>query len=521
MELQILYNLKDRLTNAAVGGIGALAEDVRLERAVDAFAAAATTAAERRLSLMLRALRASSDAERPARVLDVLNQLDALLCDRAETGVPGELTPLAPAEGGYVEAPFGSFQPLLAALDGSGSGRITVIEEFWAAHPDYFGDTRVLPHLVSALDEAPNELETLLGSILSSLGSRAVPSLKSGAAGVHAERYIYAVARIAGAAENDWYLYLLPRSAKEAREAVIAALSLAPENAPLLAELYRNEPDHSCRDAALRALSHMKDAESRALWIAELERRTDCPSCLEGVDSALAADMAALALRDAVEVTLGLDKTALSRAELLTLSHALSAAYGKYSESMRETWLWCASQLDALERLVPDETVSQWDLSAAEMLEKCLLETVLWNPCDGVRALAQELGERFPARFLSAAALIELILHPKTAFDRYGKKIVKNTLLHRETAAERAARIQLMHALAAVRFDPDHGRHIPFAQKDSLTGVPEALRYRLAEFDPRWAETLGDARVNNDGTVYDLAAPWSMTKLMFQMAWIE
>ena len=39
------------------------------------------------------------------------------------------------------------------------------------------------------------------------------------------------------------------------------------------------------------------DDESRALWTEELERRPDCPPCLEGVTSPLAADMAALEAR--------------------------------------------------------------------------------------------------------------------------------------------------------------------------------------------------------------------------------
>ena len=211
----------------------------------------------------------------------------------------------------------------------------------------------------------------------------------------------------------------------------------------------------------------------------------------------------------------------LSRAELLTLAHALSAAYGKCSEKMREAWLWCGENLPALEALKPDNNASQCELTAAELLEKCLLETVLWNPCEGVRALAQELGERYPARFLSAAVLAELLVHPAEAFDRYGKLIVKNGLFHRENAVEREKRVQIMHALAAVRNTVEDGRHIPFARKDALTGASAAMLYRLPDFDPRWAETLGDPKVNRDGAVYDLKNPWSMTKQLFQMEWIE
>lgn len=521
MDRQALHNLKASLEDVAIAGTSEADSAARLRRAVGAFSPAADDPACRRIHLAARSLLAADARALPGRLLDVLSMIGAAERRSASADAPGELTPIAP-DGGYVHAAFSRFQPLIAALGGSGSGRITIIEETWANHPEYFGDARVLPHLALALDDARDELEELLGSILLKLGKRAVPHLKDGSGAARGmERRVYWVARLAGAEENGWYLALLPESRREVRETVIAALGTAQENAPLLLELYHGEDDKKCHDAALRALARMEDAESRAFWAEELERRPDCPPCLEGVDSALAADMAAQTLRGAVEETLALGREKLSQAELLTLAHALYAAYGKYSDAIRETWLWCTERLDALEKLVPGEDAGQWDLSAAEMLEKCLLETVLWNPCEGVRALAEELGERFPARFLSAAALLDLLTRPESAFDRYGKYIVKNGLLRRESAAERACRIQLMRALAAVRFTRDDGWHIPFSRKDPLTGAPGARLYRLSGFDPRWAEALGDPKVNRDGAVLDLQNPWSMAKQMFQLERIE
>ena len=524
MDLNALYNLKDQLTDIAILGTDKAFDDGRLQRAIESFAAVAEDPASRRVLFSARALLTTDENARPGRTLDLLNLIHAAEREQAGRNVPGELLPLTSGEPAYTRVAFSQLQPLLAALDGFGSGRISTLEELWAKHPDYFSDARVLPHLVGALGEARDKLEELLGKILLSLGSIAIPFLKDGFipdGTLEMARRAYWVARLAGAAENEWYLSVLPVSQRDVREIIIAALGAAQENAPLLIALYRSELDKKCRDMALRALSRMESEESRAFWEEEIARHSDCPSCLEGVDAPLAADMAALALRDVIEEVLSRGAESLSRAQLLTLSHAVCAAYGKYSASMRDTWFWLASQLDALERLVPSETAAQWDLSAAEMLEKCLLETVLWNPCEGVRTLAQELGERFPARFLSAAVLVELILRPGEAFERYGKRIVKNSLLHRENAAERANRIQIMHALAAVRNDNDNGRHVPFERKDTLTGAPVSMLYRLADFDPRWAETLADPKVNSDGSVYDLKSPWSTTKQVFRMEWIE
>ena len=521
---QDLENLILSLTDIAAGeGANAAPQNGRLLHELSRLSDAGDPAIQRALTAA-NALCAADEASRPVRLLTALRLAKAAERSCADTDVPGELSSLEPSDGAFAQAPFSRFQPLLAALDGSGSGRITILEEAWASHPEYFSDPRVLPHLAGALGDARGELEELLGSILLKLGKRAVPYLKDGClpdGRRGAERRVYWVARLAGAGENAWYLSILPESRREVRETVIAALGVSQENAPLLLELYRGESDKKCRDAALRALARMEDAESRAFWSEELERRPDCPPCLEGVGSALAADMAARALREAVEEALSRGAERLSRAELLTLAHAAYAAYGKYSDAMRETWLQCAGQMDALGRLGPADSVSEWDLSVSEMLEKCLLESVLWNPCEGMRALAQELGERYPARFLSAAVLGELLLHPAEAFDRYGKYIVKNSLFHRESAAERANRLQLMHALSAVRFNRANGWHVPFSRKDPLTGAPCSMRYRLNGLDPRWAETLGDPKVNRDGAVYDLKNPWSMTKQMFLLEWLE
>lgn len=519
-----MHNLKDRLLDTSILGMDTAFDDGCLQRAVEGFAAVADDPASRRVLLSARTLLSANEATRPGRALDLLNVIHAAEIEYAGADVVGDLVPFAPAEHAYTRAAFSQLQPLLAALDGFGNGRIPVLADAWANHPEYFADARVLPHLVSALGEARDQLEELFGRILLSLGKRAVPYLKDGFRPdgmLEMARRAYWVARLAGAEENDWYLSVLPVSQRDVREMIIAALGASQDNAPLLLALYHSELDKKCRDTALRALARMEDEESRAFWTEELERRSDCPPCLEGVDAPLASDMAAQALRDAFSEALERGNDALSRAELLTLSHAVYAAYGKHSGKMRETWLWCAENLPALEALKPDHNASQCDLTAAELLEKCLLETVLWNPCEGVRALARELGERCPARFLSAAVLSDLLVHPAETFDHYGKLIVRNGLLRRENAADREKRIQIMHALAAVRNTVEDGRHIPFARKDMLTGASTAMLYRLPDFDPRWAETFGDPRVNCDGAVYDLKNPWSLAKQMFQMEWIE
>lgn len=511
-----LYTLKECLTALAAAGTGQRAQDARLALLLDS--AEAYPGLER-LTAPLRAFLSAEDALRPGLLLDAGEQLLSALCEGENSETPGSLTPPEAADsGGYVRVAYGRLQPLLSALTGTGSARITLLEEYWAQHPEYFGDARVLPALAGAVGEAYGELEDLLGTILLRQGKRAVPWLEEGFALDSArgmERRIYWTARLAGADETGWLRSILPQCRREARETALSALGVSQDNAPLLHELLPRETG-KCRDAVLRALSRMDDETSRALWNDELSRRSDCPSCLEGVDAPLAADLAAEILEKAFSEALAGGRETLHRADLLPLAHASFAACGKHSPAMRECWLRLAEQMDAFDRLRPADDVRNWDLTGAEILEKCLLETVLWNPSAPVRALAAELAARVPGRFLGAALLAELLTKPDTAFDSFGRYIVKNGFLRRESAAERANRIQLMRALAAVRQSEDYGCHIPFLGKDMLTGAVLEKRYRLARLDPRWAEALADPRVNRDGAVFDLRDTWDMSRHIFE-----
>lgn len=421
MNLQSLTILRACLEDAAFSGTDTVPADLRLREAADAFSArAAGDAAAVELAHTAQALFAASEDDRPALLLDALAAANAARCACAQTDVPGTLVP-ADGRGGYVPVSYSRLRLLTDALSGSGGARFSLLSDAWARFPAWFSDERVRPVLAAALGDPSEEMETLLATILTAQGKSAVPSLKDGFAPDGKRemvRRVYWVARLAGAEENAWLLSILPESRGEVREAVIAALGVSQDNASLLLALYHGEGG-KCRDAALRALARMNDEDSRALWIAELERRADCPPCLEGVDAPLAADMAALVLHDAFSEALERERKELALAELLTLAHAVYAAYGKYSEALRQEWLFLAGQMDTLERICADRTVSQWDLNAAEMLEKCLLETVLWNPSEEVRALARELAGVCPAHFLSAAALIDILMRPAEAFDTY------------------------------------------------------------------------------------------------------
>ena len=146
MNLQALYDLKERLEHAAIAGTCLLHEDFRLRRAVEALAPLAkANPVFAKISAGATALLNSPENERSTKLLDVLSLVDAVAYTQGSTNIPGALTDLEPGSGTYVQVSYSQLQPLLAALSGTGSGRTALIRECWESHPAYFRDFRVLP----------------------------------------------------------------------------------------------------------------------------------------------------------------------------------------------------------------------------------------------------------------------------------------------------------------------------------------------------------------------------------------
>ena len=136
---------------------------------------------------------------------------------------------------------------------------------------------------------------------------------------------------------------------------------------------------------------------------------------------AVTGDIAYLrAYFEEAEVTRQRDRALESIRSTATDSEALT----HLEEAMAESVSLMEQEYHAMRLVLAagGETVD--DLPAVLTQEQLTAEEEALPEADK-RALAQELSERWPARFLSAAVLIELILRPAEAFDRYGRLIVK------------------------------------------------------------------------------------------------
>ncbi|NBI09804.1 hypothetical protein D1641_07215 [Colidextribacter sp. OB.20] len=269
MNLQPLYDVKERLEAAAIAGTGLLGEDFRLQRAAEGLKplAGASPVFAKIDGGLTKLLSAPAEA-RSGLLLDTLALVDAVVYTQGSVGLEGRLTPLPVGGGSYRQASCAQLQPLLTALTTTGGGRMETIKSAWDNHPELFADFRVLPALVAGLGDSYGEIADQNGRILRSSGPAAVPVLKEGfdpAGGKAMARRVQVMEETAGAAENDWYLEQLSQAKKPVRQALIFALRHDPANAQILAGLCQTEKKE-CQRAARFALARMETEESRAYW---------------------------------------------------------------------------------------------------------------------------------------------------------------------------------------------------------------------------------------------------------------
>ena len=103
MNLQALYDLKERLEHAAIAGTALLQEDFRLRRAVEALAPLAkANPVFAKISVGTMALLNSPETERSAKLLDVLSLVDAVVYTQGTTNISGVMLPADQGTGRYV-----------------------------------------------------------------------------------------------------------------------------------------------------------------------------------------------------------------------------------------------------------------------------------------------------------------------------------------------------------------------------------------------------------------------------------
>jgi len=446
VNLQPLYDVKERLEYAAIAGTGLLSEDFRLQRAAEGLkplAAASRVFAQ--VDQGLQALLSASAEKRAGLLLDVLALADAVLYTQGKTGAAGELEPLPNLGcGRYCSASYNQLAPILQAINGTGGGRMNQIEQAWQDHPEFFADYRVLPALVKGLGESYAELADLYCEILKAQGPAILPLLKQGfdpAGKRDMARRVQAIESLAGPAENDWYLSQLEQAKKPVRGALIFALRHCPENLEQLIALTKTEKGEH-KDMACRALARMDGDGALDYWRKLAEKSEDkALEYMQGAQSAVACQITAELWEKALEhyrpIAQQPQGQPLTAEDLGRLQRLLDALEDKSSPEIWDVYQKIAQLGLGLDRVMEtnekgkkNRTLMAFNVADyyvntrstrpfSEAAPLCLARSIRANPRQELCQLADRLNQLFGGPWAVPALMAALMtLDSKEAYDR-------------------------------------------------------------------------------------------------------
>ncbi|MEY8388025.1 HEAT repeat domain-containing protein [Oscillospiraceae bacterium 38-13] len=479
MNLQPLYDVKERLEQAAVAGAGLLEEDFRLRRAAENLKPLASASPVfGKISKGLDTLLSAPAAERPGLLLDLLALVDAVAYTQGATGLEGELTPLPTGRGKYLELSYGQLHPLLEALTTTGGGRMEIIQSAWEHHPEMFQDYRVLPAVVKGLGDGYGEIGDLNVSILKQCGPAVLPLLKEGfdPAG---NRAMARRVEVAAAMEDagPWLREILPAAKKDVRAAVLTALGGDPDNGPLLLELVQTERG-GCRDAVLQSLALQEGEAVRAFWETELAKRSGSVKFLNSSQTEWSAEVVSVGLRRRLEDFFQRTPT---REECDETRRWYNAIGRKDSPAMLDFWRWTEEHTEAIDGIQGEQDFLPF---FGVRLDECLQEVMRHTGPGPLRDYCLGLWERRPQRpcclFTSFQAAL-LSLPAAEVYERYAPYI-QTELPREDTEHKKTLHIVLLRALGDVWWNPQRGGYVLYGGQNTA-----------GPLDPRWLERLTHA----------------------------
>ena len=460
MNLRPLYDVKERLEQAAIAGVGLLAEDFRLSRAAEQLKPlAGASPVFGKIDAGLTQLLSAPAGERSGLLLDVLALVDAVVYTQGQTGVEGELVPLPAGSGQYQELSYSQLSPLLTALTTTGGGRMELVKSAWEDHPEFFSDYRILPAVVDGLGDSYGEVSTLCANILKEMGPAVLPLLREGfdpAGKKEMAHRVEVIAAVEGAEATPWLREILTQAKGGVRTAVIFALGKDGANVPVLLELARTERGKS-RDTVLLALSEQEGREVREFWAAELEQDTKSVYSLNYSHREWAGDLIATGLQKRLERFLS-GEVRPTEEECTDISMWCQAIGQKNSPGMLDFWHWADSHVEEIDR-IKDEKNRPF-FFGVKLTERLLdilrhtgpgpLRDYCLNLFDSHPAMTRYLSVSFPAALLSCPAA--------EVFEKYGPYILTEEPTQ-DTERKKTLNIVLLRALGDVWWYPQGERY--------------------------------------------------------------
>ena len=483
MKLQPLYDVKERLEQAAIAGTGLLGEDFRLQRAAESLKPlAAASPVFAKIDAGLQALLSAPAAQQGGLLLDLLALADAVAYTQGRSGMEGELEPLPAGGGAYCPISYGQLQPLLSALTSTGGGRQEIIRSVWEDHPDWFSDFRVLPALAAGLGDSYGEIAELNAEIAKKLGPPLLPLLKEGfdpAGKKEMARRVEVIAAIEGAGASLWLREMLPSAKKDVRAAVITALGRDADSVPLLLELAQTERGAN-RDAALKALAKQDGAEIAAFWRGELAEHSQSIKFLEPTNMDWAIELVTTGLRERLEKFLDGEKrpTYEEGTDITSWCWTLGK---KDSPVMLDFWRWADSHMEEIDRIKDEKNRSFF---FGVKLTDHLLDIMRLTGPGPLRDFCLKLFDRRPemTRYLYISVLAALLSLPAAeVYEKFAPYLLTEAPAG-DAERKKTLNTVLLRALGDVWWHHHEKKYVVFGGQSTAEPL-----------DVRWIERLTQA----------------------------
>ena len=272
MNLEPLYELKNRLENVAIVGINLVKDDFRLQRAVDQMKGYASAAKVfKQIYEMGQKLIEGDEEDKCDLFLDLLALLDAVLCTQATTYSGDNLQKMettAGKENFYQELHYSELSQIVSAFTGTGGGRLAIIENAFETSPEMFDDFRLKNYMIDGLSDKYSGIADRITRELKKKDKDIVPLLKEGF-NPQGKREMIARLDIIGAIckedENDFYKYCIENGSKEMKENAISELKYCQDNIDYILDLIKTEKG-SVKNKAYVSLLWMNDSRAEKEW---------------------------------------------------------------------------------------------------------------------------------------------------------------------------------------------------------------------------------------------------------------
>lgn len=261
MSIPILDNLQVEIERLCAAGSTLAQEDFGLKKLLPGLKKMGeTTAVFAKLASKVDELIVNSDNSEE-KLLELLTLVNAIAYTQGTWEVKGEIKEIeAYGIGDNTIVTFRKIKPILEALTRRGAGRYSIIEEAFREGWFYSEDIRLMPAVVSALEDPyPEIAEFILENVIPQCGELILPLLKDALkleGGKGDGRRLKAIYKLSGESERELYYKALELGSQEVKLAAIDILDKIKVEDELFEKL--------CSD---------KKTEIRAAAIVILERR--------------------------------------------------------------------------------------------------------------------------------------------------------------------------------------------------------------------------------------------------------